>query len=413
MKCLFEQMNRLFRTPALILAVLLQMLPFVRTFAVAYESLAPAFAIILRLTVFSAATMGGLNAVSGATQIDQPPAPYAMRLTNGVAFFQPLHVSGETATYWTITSKPAWMNINGVNGSSVWSLSGNPNVSGVTTHSLTAKENQATTNPERMRTVTLTITVVNPGGSTPPTITSSPPSKTVNAGSVTNLSVTATGTAPLTYQWRKGGANVGVNSSNLTFNPVIAGNAGSYDVIVSNASGSVTSTPSAVLTVVVQPVIQPPPASLSAYEGGTAALTVTASSTVPMTYQWRKGITAVGTDSPTFSINPVTAGSAGSFVVIVSNQAGSVTSAPPAVLTVVAPAAIQLQLPLGQPVAGPRTVNWQALAGKSYTLQRRDDFAPDFWHDVGTTNVTVSGPVQMTDSTAGSANIRFYQIRTQ
>ncbi len=413
MKYLFEQISRLFRTPALILAVLLQMLPFVRTFAVAYESLAPAFAIVFRLTAFSAATMGGLNAVSGATQIDQPPAPYQMRLTNGAAFFQPLHVSGQTATYWTISSKPSWMNLNGVNGSAVWSLSGNPTVAGVTTHTLTAMENQTLTDPERRMSVTLTITVVNPGASSPPTISSPPPSKTVNAGAITNLSVTATGTAPLNYQWRKGGANVGVNSSNLTFNPVIAGNAGSYDVIVSNASGSITSTPPAVLTVVVPPVIQTPPASLSAYESGGAAFTVTASSTVPLTYQWRKGIAAVGMDSPTFSINPVTVGSAGSYVVVVSNQAGSVTSAPPALLTVVTPAAIQLQLPPGQPVAGPRTVNWQALAGKSYTLQRRDDFAPDFWHDVGTTNVTASGLVQMTDGTAGSANIRFYQIRTQ
>ncbi|HSH17701.1 MAG TPA: immunoglobulin domain-containing protein, partial [Verrucomicrobiae bacterium] len=180
-----------------------------------------------------------------------------------------------------------------------------------------------------------------------------------------------------------------------------------------NASGSVTSTPPAVLTVVVPPVIQTPPVSRSAYEGGTAAFTVTANSSVPMTYQWRQGTTAVGTDSPTLSINPVTANSAGNYDVIVSNQAGSVTSAPPALLTVVTPAAMQLELPPGQPPTGPRTVSWQALAGKSYTLQRRDNFAPDIWHDLGTTNVTVSGPVQMTDDTAGAANIRFYQLRTQ
>lgn len=413
MKKFFEFLNRTTSTPALVLTILLQTLPYVRTVAVVYESLAPAFAIILRLTAFSAATMGGLNAVSGATQIDQPPAPYQMRLTNGVAFFQPLHVSGQTATYWTLSAKPSWMNLNGVNGSAVWSLTGTPNVTGVTTHTLTAMENQTLTDPERRMSVTLTITVVNLGASTPPTITSPPPSKTVNAGTVTNLSVTATGTAPLTYQWRKGGANVGINSSNLTFNPVVAANAGSYDVIVSNSAGSITSTPPAVLTVIVPPTIQTPPAGQSAYTGGTANFSITASSPVATTYQWRKAGVNFGGNSSSLAINPVSAGDAGSYDVVVSNSAGSVTSAPPAVLTVIQPPGLQLQLDALQPVTGPRVITWQALAGKSYTLRRRDNFTPDIWHDLGTTNVTVSGPVQLTDSTAGSVSVRFYQIRTQ
>jgi hypothetical protein len=305
------------------------------------------------------------------------------------------------------------MTINGVNGSSVWSLSGTPTVTGVTTHTLTAKENQTVTDPQRSMSVTLTITVVNPGSSTAPTITSPPPSKTVNAGAVTNLTVTANGTAPLTYQWRKGGANVGINSSNLTFNPVAAVNAGSYDVIVSNSAGSITSTPPAVLTVIVPPTIQTPPVGQSAYTGGIANFSVTATSSVAMNYQWRKGGVTVGGNSSSFSINPVSAGNVGSYDVIVSNSAGSITSAPPAVLTVIQPPGLQLQLDALQPVTGPRVITWQALAGKSYTLQRRDNFSPDIWHDLGTTNVTVSGPVQLTDSTAGSVSVRFYQIRTQ
>lgn len=413
MKTFFETVNRGFRVPALMLAVLLQMLPFVRTAAVVYESLTPAFAIILRLTAFSAATMGGLNAVSGATQIDQPPPPYQMRLTNGAAFFQPLHVSGQTAKYWTISAKPSWMNINGVNGSTVWSLSGTPTQTGVTTHTLTAFESQTVTDPERRMSVTLTVTVVSPGGATSPTITSPPTSRTVNAGAVTNLSVTATGTAPLVYQWRKGGINTGANSQNLTFNPVTVDHAGSYDVIVSNSSGSVTSSPPAVLTVVAPPVIQTPPADQTAYLGGSATFTVAASSSVPMTYQWRKGVANVGANSPTLTINPVTIDSAGSYDVIVSNQAGPTTSAPPAILTVVQAAAMQLNIPSGQPATGPRVVSWQALAGKSYTLQRRDNFSPDTWHDLGQTNVAVTGLVEMIDNTAGTANVRFYQLRTQ
>jgi hypothetical protein len=156
-----------------------------------------------------------------------------------------------------------------------------------------------------------------------------------------------------------------------------------------------------------------PPASLSAYEGETATLSVAATSTVPAAYQWLRGTTAVGTSSPTLNINPVRAADAGSYTVVISNQAGAVTSSPPAVLSVVAPTAMQLRMASSQPPVGPRTVVWQALAGRSYTLRRRDNFAPDLWHDLGTTNVTVSGTVQMTDETAGSANVRFYQLRTQ
>src|SRR5687767_14848364 len=40
---------------------------------------------------------------------------------------------------------------------------------------------------------------------TPPTITSQPQSQTVNEGATVTFSVTATGTQPLSYRWRKNG----------------------------------------------------------------------------------------------------------------------------------------------------------------------------------------------------------------
>lgn len=84
---------------------------------------------------------------------------------------------------------------------------------------------------------TATLTV-----STPVSITSQPTAQTVNAGQQATFSVTATGSATITYQWRKNGTNIsGATSSTLTISSAQVANAGSYDVVVSNPAGSVTS----------------------------------------------------------------------------------------------------------------------------------------------------------------------------
>ena len=63
------------------------------------------------------------------------------------------------------------------------------------------------------------------------------------------------GLGPFSYQWRQNGANLPGKTSPLLALPVVqAGNAGSYDVIVTGSGGSVTSAPPAVLTVIDPPV---------------------------------------------------------------------------------------------------------------------------------------------------------------
>src|ERR1044071_892620 len=82
-----------------------------------------------------------------------------------------------------------------------------------------------------------------------PSITSQPQSLTVNAGATATFSVTATGTGPLNYQWRKGtNAIGGATGSAYTILNVQSSDAGNYSVIVSNAISSVTSS-NALLTV--------------------------------------------------------------------------------------------------------------------------------------------------------------------
>ena len=94
----------------------------------------------------------------------------------------------------------------------------------------------------------------------PPTITAQPSGVTVTEGAQASFSVTASGTG-LGYQWRKNGVTInGATAATFSIAVTATGDAGSYDVIVTNTGGSVTSA-AAVLTVDAAP--PPPPAALS------------------------------------------------------------------------------------------------------------------------------------------------------
>lgn len=75
-----------------------------------------------------------------------------------------------------------------------------------------------------------------------PTITNHPASSTVATGQPASFSVGALGTPPLSYQWQKNQINIpGATDSTYTIAQTTPNDAGSYRVIVSNASGNVTS----------------------------------------------------------------------------------------------------------------------------------------------------------------------------
>jgi hypothetical protein len=82
----------------------------------------------------------------------------------------------------------------------------------------------------------------SPSG-TAPSITAQPSSTSAALGQTATFSVTAAGTAPLTYQWQKNAAPIaGATAFNYTTPATIAGDNGStFLVVVSNAYGKVTS----------------------------------------------------------------------------------------------------------------------------------------------------------------------------
>ena len=169
--------------------------------------------------------------------------------------------------------------------------------------------------------VTITTVVVKPS------IETQPRSQTVTEGSSVTFSVTASGSTPLNYQWKKNGTAIsGATSASYTIKSATTSDAGSYTVTVSNSAGSVTSS-AATLTVGGKPSITTQPKSQTVDEDSSVTFSVAASGTAPLSYQWYKGSRKIsGATSSTYKINSVKSSDAGSYYVVVGNSAGSVTS---------------------------------------------------------------------------------------
>jgi hypothetical protein len=172
---------------------------------------------------------------------------------------------------------------------------------------------------------------------TAPSIVSQPQSQTVNLGQSASFSVSATGTAPLSYAWTKNGTRLGdggnitgSSTTTLTVANVAVADAGNYSVIVSNQAGSVVSSP-ATLTVITStpPSIVSQPQSQTVIAGQAASFSVSAGGTAPLRYQWqRNGANIAGSTASTYRLANAQPANAGQYTVVVSNNGGVATSAP-------------------------------------------------------------------------------------
>jgi hypothetical protein len=114
-----------------------------------------------------------------------------------------------------------------------------------------------------------------------PSITTQPASQTVTAGQTATFTVAATGTAPLSYQWKKSGVTIsGATSSSYTTPATTSSDNGAqFTVVVSNSAGNATSN-AATLTVNASTVLlNANPTSLSF-----GSVTIGSSSTLSVTF---------------------------------------------------------------------------------------------------------------------------------
>ncbi len=205
-----------------------------------------------------------------------------------------------------------------------------------------------------------------------PAITAQPKNQSVLAGGAAAFSVTATGTAPLTYQWFKKGTVIsGATAASYTTPATVIGDSGAtFTVKVTNSAGTVTSN-AATLTVTAAataPTIVSQPANQSVTVGTSATFSVTASGTAPLTYQWSKGGAVISGATGASYTTPATAliDSGKSFTVKVTNTAGNVTSAP-AILTVSGIAPTITSQPQNQSVAVGKTATFSVSASGNPT----------------------------------------------
>jgi hypothetical protein len=188
---------------------------------------------------------------------------------------------------------------------------------------------------------------VNAPAAGAPVITTQPVSQSVAAGAALTLNVTATGTGPLAYLWYKEARLISSGpTAALAIVAATAADAGTYRVVVSNASGGAVSNP-AVVTVTgtpppsappavsppvvsgIAPTITTPPASLAVASGAPATFSVVAAGTAPLRYRWYKnGREIRDAEAATFSLSAARLDDAAVYTVRVSNSAGQVTSAP-------------------------------------------------------------------------------------
>ncbi len=163
--------------------------------------------------------------------------------------------------------------------------------------------NSVTTTANTVNSLAAIVTVLRP-----PIIIEPPQSQSINSGQSVTLTVVATGAVQLNYQWYQGSSGdtstpVGTNSA-LFHSPSLV-SVTVYWVRVTNLLGSIDSA-TAVITLNQPPSITTPPISQTINSGQSVTLTVSATGTLPLNYQWYEGNAGdtsqpVGVNSPTFT----------------------------------------------------------------------------------------------------------------
>jgi hypothetical protein len=143
------------------------------------------------------------------------------------------------------------------------------------------------------------------------------------------------GSGAITYQWKRGGTVIGTDNS-YTVQSADVGYTITVTVTRSGYSGSVTSAPTAVVTL---PALTGT-VSISGFAGIEQILTADTSSlggSGTIAYQWKRGGTAIGANGSSYTVQSSDVGSTITVTVTRSGYSGSVTSAPTAVVTNEAP----------------------------------------------------------------------------
>ena len=231
-------------------------------------------------------------------------------------------IRGETAVFEVVAGGTAPFSYQ-------WSFDGNP-VDGATSETLTLS------NVLVAQSGSYAVEITNAAGAVssrsaqlqvlvPPVINVEPLDVSVVEGGSVVFTVGVSGSKPLSYQWQKDGADIaGATVSKLALSPVSVADQGAYRVRVSNAGGTVESQ-EASLTVNVPAQVSDSQQDAVIAVGDPLDLTVNASGTPPLSYQWYLNGTPIdGATGVSFSIAAAQSSDTGKYTVVVSNPVGPI-----------------------------------------------------------------------------------------
>lgn len=214
--------------------------------------------------------------------------------------------------------------------------------------------------------------------------------------------VIGNGTAPATF-FMNGGTHSFPNGLVISKNATLAGCGTIIGNIVNNGTISTNCG-----TVVGAPTITSAPQDQTVLPKGAATFNVTASGTAPMAYQWQgHGTNLPGATSSSLTLTNIQLSDAGLYNVVVTNQAGSVTS-PSARLRVLEPVTFSFQARTGSTNA----FSFTSISGLTYTLQYKDFITNAAWTDLLPSVTGTGGTILLRDTTATGPQ-RFYRVHTQ
>jgi parallel beta-helix repeat protein len=202
--------------------------------------------------------------------------------------------------------------------------------------------------------------VQNPAATNPPVIVRQPVGGTPQTGQTFIMEPLVTGAFPLGFQWYYNGAPLAGQTNDLLALVAINTNqAGNYQVLVTNNFGAVTSQ---VAVISETPGIIAQPVSQLAFISNSVAFAAAVTGIGPIGYQWyfngaplADSTRISGSASSSLTLSNLQMSDAGSYVLIVTNTAGSTTTA--AVLLTVASQPANQTVLQGSNVSIPVTTN--------------------------------------------------------
>jgi hypothetical protein len=224
-------------------------------------------------------------------------------------------------------------------------------------------------------------------------IVAEPAGRTACPGGPAWFAVNATGSS-LRYQWRKDGTPIaGATAPLYRIAAVTAADAGSYDVVITDADGGSITSAGAVLAVTTPIAITSNPADLVVCAGESATITVAATGD-GLTYQWlHDGSPIAGAQDVRHTITAATGGDAGRYEVVITGGCGDTLRSAGAMVTVSKAAAI---------TRGPAALRVRAGEQASFSVEATGSDLRYRWEHDGASIAGAEGPTYTIARTSAS-----------